>query len=147
VKTCRLAFNSETQVCKQTPFRNQELDKGVTSATRVGEKIVFVDGSGVVYTQDLFSEDSTSKSKLSLNLSSCDKIGIEKAEYVTRLSETKVAVIGTKSSGEGNAISVADVNFQGGFVLNSVSVKAVAAEVGTGYSGSHHLYYHHLYTH
>lgn len=130
VKTCRLAFNSETRVCKQTPFRTQELDKGVTSATRVGEKIVFVDGSGVVYTQDLFSEDSTSKSKLSLNLSSSDKIGIEKAEYVTRLSETKVAVIGTKSSGEGNAISVADVNFQGGFVLNSVSVKAVAAEGG-----------------
>ena len=139
MKTCRLAFNSETRVCKQTPFRTQELDKGVTSATRVGEKIVFVDGSGVVYTQDLFSEDSTSK--LSLNLSSSDKIGIEKAEYVTRLSETKVAVIGTKSSGEGNAISVADVNFQGGFVLNSVSVKAVAAEVGTGYhlySGSRH---------
>ena len=140
MKTCRLAFNSETRVCKQTPFRTQELDKGVTSATRVGEKIVFVDGSGVVYTQDLFSEDSTSK--LSLNLSSSDKIGIEKAEYVTRLSETKVAVIGTKSSGEGNAISVADVNFQGGFVLNSVSVKAVASEVGTGYhlySGSRHF--------
>ena len=82
MKTCRLAFNSETRVCKQTPFRTQELDKGVTSATRVGEKIVFVDGSGVVYTQDLFSEDSTSKSKLSLNLSSSDKFGIEKAEYV-----------------------------------------------------------------
>ena len=62
------------------------------------------------------------------------KIGVEKAEFVCSLSDSsKIAVIGTKSggSGEGYAVAVADVRFEGGLLVDAVPVKAVSAEVSS----------------
>merc|ERR1712029_90299 len=134
VRTFRLGFDSETEFCKQTPIDEIELDKEVTSAVQVGSKIVYIDATGSVLTQDLLNTSKSKANVVSL-ASACGgaKIGVGKAEFVSRLSDSQVAVIGNKTggSGEGYAVAVADVRFDGGLVLDAVTVKAVSAEGGS----------------
>ena len=121
MKSFRLALDTDTQRCKQTPHTSAELSKDAVSVARVGAKLVTADSNGSLHVSSLFSPET----RRPVNSS-----GLDKVEFVSRLSESKAAVIGTRSSGEGYAVAVVDITFDGGIVVSGpVKVKAVSAEV------------------
>jgi len=123
VKTFRLALDTDTQRCKQTPHTSAELSKDAVSVARVGAKLVTADSDGSLHVSSLFSPETTRRPVHSS--------GVDKVEFVSRLSDSKAAVIGTRSSGEGYAVAVVDISFDGGIVVSGpVKVKAVSAEGG-----------------
>ena len=122
MKTFRLALDTDTQRCKQTPHISAELSKDAVSVARVGAKLVTADSDGSLHVSSLFSPETTRRPVHSS--------GVDKVEFVSRLSDSKAAVIGTRSSGEGYAVAVVDISFDGGIVVGGpVKVKAVSAEV------------------
>jgi len=150
VRICRIGVDPETLACKQTTVNTIELPaKSVKVATRVGHKVVYVQ-DGRVYTKHMFDEDDEGESyasdviknnKNSASDVTANKIGLatqkvalEKAEFVARLSADKVVVLGAKSGGsEGHAVMVVDVGAgsgPGGFAVDAVNVKAVVQTSG-----------------
>ena len=125
MKTFRLAFDTDTQRCKQTPYTSAELGKDAASVAKVGAKVVVVNGDGSLHVADLFGPDS--------NPRPVHASGVDKVEFVSRLSGTdgKAAVIGSRATGgEGLAVAVVDIRFDGGVLVGPpVNVKAVSAEV------------------